>query len=76
MAVLIMALQLSRESYTGFSSSTIMVVVLPQPEKAPFPMFTTELGMKRLVKLQAPYLQVVFYQQFVIKTVEKWRREF
>jgi hypothetical protein len=41
-----------------------MVVALLQPEKASFPMFTTELGMKRLVKLQPPYLQVVLYQLF------------
>jgi hypothetical protein len=44
-AVLMIALQLSRESYTVFPLSTAMEVRPLQPWKASSPMLVTELGM-------------------------------
>ena len=53
--VSIIALHPPRESYTVFSSSTVMEVrLLLQPEKAPFPMLVTPLGMVMEVRLPQP----------------------
>ena len=43
--VSIIALQLLRESYLAFPSSTTMDIKPPQPEKASSPMLVTLLGM-------------------------------
>ena len=49
-AVSIIALQLSRESKTGFIESTTMLAKLVQPKNA-FPLMSiTDLGMNMLVK--------------------------
>lgn len=49
--VSIIALQLSRLSYTGFLSSTVMLVKLEQPKKAHDFILVTVLGMVMLVRL-------------------------
>ena len=49
-AVSIMALQFSRESYTELPLSTFMLVKPLQPENALEPIEVTELGMVMLVK--------------------------
>ena len=53
-AVLIMALQLFRLSYTAFPSSTDIDVRPEQLEKASLPMLVTLLGMVTEVKLLQP----------------------
>ena len=53
-AVSIMALQFSRESYTELSLSTFMLVKPLQPPNAPRPISVTELGMVTLVKPLQP----------------------
>ena len=53
-AVLTMALQFSRESYTELSLSTFMLVKPLQPPNAPRPISVTELGMVTLVKPLQP----------------------
>ena len=45
------ALQLFRESYIGFSWSTFIDVRLEQPVKGAFPILVTFLGMTMVVKL-------------------------
>ena len=50
--VWIMALQLSRLSYTGLPLSTVMEVRLSHFAKASSPMEVTELGMLTVVRLQ------------------------
>ena len=71
-AVSIMALQLSRESYFGLPLSTLIDVKPLQPKKALSPMDVTLLGMVRDVRpLQPEYLQLIVYQYISIKTVEK-----
>ena len=49
-AVSIMALQFSRESYTELPLSTFMLVKPLQASNAPLPISVTELGMVTLVK--------------------------
>ena len=49
-AVSIMALQFSRESYTELALSTFILVKPLQPPNAPSPIEVTELGMVTLVK--------------------------
>ena len=49
-AVSIIALQLFRESYTGFPSSTTIEVKPEHPPKACHPMFVTLLGIVTEVK--------------------------
>ena len=49
-AVSIMALQFSRESYTELPLSTFMLVKPLQPVNAQSPISVTELGMMTLVK--------------------------
>ena len=49
-AVSIMALQFSRESYTELALSTFMLVKPLQPQNALKPIEVTELGMVMLVK--------------------------
>ena len=49
-AVSIMALQFSRESYTELPLSTFILVKPLQPPNAPSPIEVTELGMVTLVK--------------------------
>ena len=56
-AVSMMALQLSRESYTVFPSSTVMVSKLVQPSKGLIPIDVTELGMVIEVKPDHPKAQ-------------------
>ena len=53
-AVSIIALQLSRESYLMLLSSTLILAIPLQLEKAPYPMVVTELGIVILVKLEQP----------------------
>ena len=43
-----MALQFSRESYTAFPASTVMLASPVQPSNAELPMLVTELGMVML----------------------------
>ena len=49
-AVSIIALQPSRESYFGLPSSTVILVSQLQPINAPSPIFVTVFGITRLVK--------------------------
>ena len=50
-----------------------MEVKPEQPEKAPYPIFVTELGIVTEVRpLQYAYLEVIDYQLFAVNTVEKW----
>ncbi|MDY5005325.1 MAG: hypothetical protein SPF12_03010, partial [Prevotella sp.] len=49
-AVSIIALLLLRESSTGLSASTVIVVRPEQPSNAPLPMLVTELGMDMPVR--------------------------
>ena len=53
-AVSMMALLLSRESYTVFPSSTVMVSKLVQPAKGLMPIDVTELGRVIVVKFTHP----------------------
>mgnify|MGYP003432417551 CR=1 FL=1 len=53
-AVSIMALQFSRESYTELPLSTFMLVKPPHLPNAPSPIEVTELGMVTLVKPEQP----------------------
>ena len=70
--VLMIALQLSRESYTGFPLSTTIEFKLLQSENARYPMLVTLFGMATEFKLlHSEYLQFVVYQLVWIKTVEK-----
>ena len=55
LAVSIMALQLSRESYFVLPASTLRLVKLEQLENAPFPMLVTDEGMVMLVKPVQPW---------------------
>ena len=52
--VLIMALQLLRESYAGFPLSTVTLVKPLQPRNAEDPMEVTELGIVTLVRPLQP----------------------
>ena len=71
-AILIIALQSSRESYIVLPLSTLMDVKPLQPEKTKLPIDVTLAGMVIEVKpLQPEYLQLVVYQFVLIKTVEK-----
>ena len=49
-AVSIIALQLSRESYREFPEATLILVRPVQPEKAEIPILVTESGMVTLVR--------------------------
>ena len=53
-AVSIIALQLSRESYIVLPLSTTMVVREEQPANAPLPILVTELGMVMEVREEQP----------------------
>ena len=53
-AVSIIALQFSRESYTALLLSTTMEVRAEQPENASYPMLVTELGMVMEVREEHP----------------------
>ena len=71
-AVSIMALQLSRESYFGLPLSTLIDVKPLQPKKASSPIDVTLPGMVRDVRpMQPRYLEVIDYQLFAVNTVEK-----
>ncbi len=52
--VLIIALQLFRESYTLLFGSTLIAFRLEQPAKAPSPIFVTELGTIIVVSIEQP----------------------
>ena len=54
LAVSIMALQLSRESYFVLPASTLMLVKPVQPSNALSPMLVTDEGMVMLVKPVQP----------------------
>ena len=50
LAVFIIALQLSRESYFLLPASTLTLVKPVQPANAPYPMLVTDEGILMLVK--------------------------
>ena len=54
LAVSMIALQLSRESYFVLPAATLMLVRPMQPANAPLPMVVTELGMVMLVRPVQP----------------------
>ena len=71
-AISIIALQLLRESYFVFPVSTFIDVRPSHQPKTAMPMLVTLFGMVTEVRpLQLQYLQVVSYQIFARKTIEK-----
>ena len=77
--VSIIALQLSRESYTAFPESTIMEFKPEQRAKALLPMLVTLLGMKmevspwQLEKASFPMLVTPSGMVMAVRDVQLWK---